>query len=108
MRLRLLFLFIFIVEDDISCVEKTVLQDLMHVCRQAGKRGFEIPQAILLAPVRFSEANGLLTPTQKLCRPRLAKYFEKVCVLLWYSVCTYFLIALLYTGAPGTHYQSQC
>ncbi|EAS66934.1 fatty acyl-CoA synthetase [Dictyostelium discoideum AX4] len=55
---------------------KVVLDDIIKNCKKSGLHGFEIPKAIHLTPEAFSDQNNLLTPSFKLKRHEIKKYFE--------------------------------
>jgi long-chain acyl-CoA synthetase len=57
-------------------VAELVLKDLNQLARQASLKGFEIVRQVYLHPEEFSVHNNLLTPTFKLRRSELVKFFR--------------------------------
>jgi long-chain acyl-CoA synthetase len=49
---------------------------LKQSCAMMQLRGFEMLKAVHLEPVLFSIENDLITPTFKLKRPQLLKYYK--------------------------------
>ncbi|XP_030834973.1 long-chain-fatty-acid--CoA ligase 1 isoform X1 [Strongylocentrotus purpuratus] len=58
-------------------IKKGVLDDLMKIGKEAGLKAFEQAKYIHLYPGTFEIDNGLMTPTQKLKRVDLRKFFVK-------------------------------
>jgi long-chain acyl-CoA synthetase len=58
-------------------VNKAILDSLEKHAKDAKLHGFEYIKAIHLSPVPFSVDNDLMTPTFKLRRPQLLKYYQK-------------------------------
>ncbi|EGC37677.1 hypothetical protein DICPUDRAFT_46346 [Dictyostelium purpureum] len=56
---------------------KAILDDITKTCKKAGLFGFEIPKAIHLTSEAFSTDNNLLTPSFKVKRPEVKKFFQK-------------------------------
>lgn len=57
--------------------EKAVLDAMVKTGRSSGLKGFEIVKAVHLEAKHFDVERNLITPTFKLKRPQLLKYFEK-------------------------------
>ncbi|CAL8105307.1 unnamed protein product [Calicophoron daubneyi] len=57
---------------------KIVLNELTQIGRNGGLKGFEQVKAIHLTTDHFTIENGMLTPTLKLSRPNVRRYFADV------------------------------
>mmetsp|Transcript_1526 Transcript_1526/g.3434 ORF Transcript_1526/g.3434 Transcript_1526/m.3434 type:complete len:96 (-) Transcript_1526:209-496(-) len=57
-------------------VKKMMLDGLMETGKAAGLKGFEMVKALHLEPAAFDIERGLMTPTFKLKRPELQKYYQ--------------------------------
>jgi len=55
-----------------------ILKDLVSTGRAAKLRGFELVMRVHLHPEEFSIAKDLVTPTFKLKRPQMLRYFKPV------------------------------
>ncbi|CAM4768493.1 unnamed protein product [Rotaria magnacalcarata] len=58
-------------------IKDLIFNDIKHLEKANGLKGFEMAKDIYLFPEQFSVENNLLTPTMKTKRPELSKYFEK-------------------------------
>jgi len=55
---------------------EAVLSELVKTGREGGLKGFEIVKGVRLEPKPFDQARDLITPTFKLKRPQLLKYYQ--------------------------------
>jgi len=60
-----------------SRAAEAVLKDVNQMGKEAKLRGFEFLARLVLTPEEFTQANDFVTPTFKLKRPQLRKYFQK-------------------------------
>jgi len=56
---------------------KTVMEDLQRIAKESKLQGFEMIRALLIRPKEFTVDEDLLTPTMKLKRAQLRKFFQK-------------------------------
>lgn len=54
-----------------------VLQDLRHISKESGLKGFETPQNIHLLPTQWTPQDGLVTPTLKVKRKQMEEFYRK-------------------------------
>jgi len=66
-----------------SNLKNDILQDIKHISKQAGLRGFEHVKAVYLEAEPFGIDNNLVTPTFKLKRQQLREYYQKDIDLLY-------------------------
>eukprot|EP00951_Prasinocladus_malaysianus_P004103 scaffold28990_cov32-Prasinocladus_malaysianus.AAC.2 len=70
------------VEEDMAAIcandgaKKAVLDAISKTGRNSKLHGFELPKAVHLEPVAFDIDRNLITPTFKLKRPQLLKYYQ--------------------------------
>ena len=60
-----------------SQAKDAILKAVTKTGRDGGLKGFEIIKALHLEPKAFDVDRGLITPTFKLKRPQLLKYYQK-------------------------------
>lgn len=58
-------------------VNDLILHEIVKIGTEFKKPAYEIPRAILVEHERFTESNGLLTGSAKLCRHKLIKYYAQ-------------------------------
>ncbi|TGZ59063.1 hypothetical protein CRM22_009278 [Opisthorchis felineus] len=59
-------------------VRELVLNELTEIGKERGLKGFEQVKAIHLSVEAFTVANGMLTPTMKVARPNVRRYFAPI------------------------------
>jgi long-chain acyl-CoA synthetase len=69
-------------------LKKAIVADLDLVCRSEKLKGYEIPKGVILHADEFTPESGFVTPSFKLKRPFLKKYFGKEIDDLYASLST--------------------
>jgi len=67
-------------------VNKVVLESLETSAKESKLHGFEYLKAVHLTSIPFSVDNDLMTPTFKLRRPQLLKYFQKEIDIMYQQI----------------------
>jgi fatty acid CoA ligase FadD9 len=68
--------------NDDENVVALLMEELRRIALRHSLRGYEVPRGLIIEPQPFSNAQGLVTETHKLSRPRLkARYGERLSTL---------------------------
>lgn len=68
---------IVVLEKNYKADEKTLLREFDIIGKQYKLNGFELIKGVFISPEEFSPANGLMTPSMKQCRGKIAERFAK-------------------------------